>query len=255
MTKGTKSQGSGPRMLSLLRCIASGERDFALKDLAQRSGLPPSTVHRLLEAWVEADLLERAGPKAYRMGPELFRLASLVTEKFELNRIARPTLERLWRTWQETASFCLLNSASRTMTVTDSIPSPHPLKYDMAVHSVIPLGWGSLSRAILAHLPQADIDAVLAADMRGPLSGKPLPPRAEMERELNRIRVRGYALYEDPIIGIAGVSAPVLQADVGVIGSLGVIMPASRFGRSVKARLPAAVLESARALSAMLIFH
>ena len=249
-----KRHGAGPRMLELLRCIATGEREFALKELADTAGLPASTAHRLLDYWVQWDLLERGGPKAYRMGPELFRLASLVTQKFAVNRAARPWLERLWKQWQETVSFCLLSPSSRTMTVAESIPSPHPLKYDLVVHSVIPLAWGSLGRAILAQLPPADIEAVLAHDDRGPLSGKPLPPRAELHRELSRIRSRGFALYYDPVVNVAGVSAPVLQANVGVIGSIGVVMPASRFGKSVKERLPGAVVRSARQLSAALGF-
>jgi IclR family transcriptional regulator, acetate operon repressor len=241
-------------MLELLRCISSGEREFALKDVADKTGLAPSTVHRLLDPWVQYDLLERAGPKAYRMGPELFRVASLVTQKFELNRLALPVLEQLWKQWQETACFCLLNPSSRTVTVAETIASPHPLKYVLAPHSVISLAWGSLGRAILAHLPAPDIEAAMQHDRRGPLSGKPLPPQQELEKELGRIRNRGYALYEDAALNVAGVSAPVLQANVGVIGSLGVIMPASRFGKPVKSRLPDAVVAAARQLSGTLGF-
>jgi DNA-binding IclR family transcriptional regulator len=36
---------------------------------------------------------------------------------------------------------------------------------------------------------------------------------------------------------------------IGVIGSLGVIMPATRFGKSVRQRLPAAIVDGARRLS------
>jgi DNA-binding IclR family transcriptional regulator len=72
---------------------------------------------------------------------------------------------------------------------------------------------------------------------------------------MERIRSRGYALYEDLELNIAGISAPVLQANVGVIGSIGVIMPASRFGKSVKSRLPATVVAAARQLSSTLGFE
>ncbi len=255
MAVGVKSQGAGPRMLELLRCISAGEREFALKEVSEKTGLAPSTVHRLLDSWVQCDLLERAGPKAYRMGPELFRVASLVTQKFELNRLARPVLQQLWQQWQETATFCLLNPSSRTATVAESITSPHSLKYELAQHSVISLAWGSLGRAILAQLPAEYLEAAMQRSPHGRLSGKPLPPRRELELEMGRIRSRGYALYEDAVLNVAGVSAPVLQANVGVIGSVGVIMPASRFGKSVKSRLPATVVAAARQLSGILGFE
>jgi len=252
MLPGAMPRGSGPRMLELLRCIAAGEREFALTEIAQKTGLAFSTVHRLLDSWVQFDLLERAGPKAYRIGPELFRTASLISQKFALDRLARPILEEIWHTWHETTSFCVLNRSARTATVTESLASPHPLKYVITPHAVISMPWGSLGRAILAHLPADDVAMVLARDRLGPLSGRKLPPRREIDRDLARIRSRGYALFEDRALNIAGVSAPVLQLNKEVIGSLGVTMPASRFSKRVKADLPAAVMEGAGRLGAAL---
>jgi DNA-binding IclR family transcriptional regulator len=252
MVAGAESRGAGARTLELLRFIASGEREFALKDLAERAGLAPSTVHRLLDFWVQRDLIERAGPKAYRLGPELFRLASLIVQKFELQRIARPLLEALWTEWQETASLCLYKPSMHTATVAESIASPHPLQLVVAPYSEISLAWGSLGRAILAQLSPDEVEAVLAHDHHGPLSGRPLPSRRALQAELRLIRDRGYALYEDDAMNIAGVSAPVFRAGGTVEGSVGVTMPASRFGKVVRDKLPGAVVESARRLSAAL---
>lgn len=243
------SRGAGARTLELLRCIALGEREFALKDLAAHAGLAPSTVHRLLELWVRRDLVERAGPKAYRLGPALFRLASLIVQKFDLPRIARPFLEALWTEWQETASLCLYEPAMHTATVAVSIASPHPLQFVLAPYSEISLAWGSLGRSILAQLPVHQIDLVLAHAQRSPLSGRPPPARGALRKELRVIRARGYALYEDDAMNIAGVSAPVFATGGEVVGCIGVTMPASRFHKSIRERLPASVLQTARRLS------
>lgn len=62
MGSSTESRGAGARTLELLRHIAAGESAFALQDLAARTGLAPSTVHRLLDLWVQRDLIEREGP-------------------------------------------------------------------------------------------------------------------------------------------------------------------------------------------------
>ncbi len=252
LAESANSRGAAARTLELLRHIATGDREFALKAIAEKAGLAPSTTHRLIDQWVRQDLLERSGPKSYRMGPELFRLASLVRQKFAVNRLARPYLESLSGQWHETALFCLYHPSSRTATVGESISSPHPLRYELTVHSPVSLAWGSLGRAILAHLPAADIEAVLAQDPRGPLSGKSLPPRRALMRELALIRASGCAVYEDREMNVAGASAPVLHEDARVIGCLGVIMPASRFGKAIRRRLPAAVRHSARDLSAAL---
>lgn len=252
MGSSAESRGAGGRTLELLRHIAAGECEFALQDLAARAGLAPSTVHRLLNLWVQRDLIEREGPKAYRLGPELFRLASLIVGKFELPRMARPFLDALWTEWQETVSFCLYKPAARTATVAESIASPHPVQLVLTPYSEISLAWGSLGRAILAQLSHEEIDAVLAHDHHSPLSGRPLPSHRVMQEELRLIRERGYALYEDDTMSIAGVSAPVLGPGGAVVGSLGVTMPASRFREVVRKRLPGTVVDSARRLSAAL---
>src|SRR3954451_20178503 len=92
----TEVDSAAGRVLRLLRYIAEGDREFALKDLVDRTGLAPSTTHRLLGFLVQADLVEHAGPKAYRLGPELFRMSALVLQKFALHKLARPLLQELW---------------------------------------------------------------------------------------------------------------------------------------------------------------
>lgn len=245
-----EADGAAARVLRVLRCVAEGEREFALKDVAARTGLAASTTHRLLGFLVQADLVERAGPKMYRLGPELFRLGALVLQKFELHKMARPLLHELWTQWQETCSFCLYKPATRTATVVETIRTPHPLQFVLEPHAEISLAWGSMGRSILAFLPDADVEAVLAEDRRGPLSGKHLPTRKAMRQDLERIRQRGYAVYEDKPLDLAGVTAPVFGPAGEVVGCIGLTMPASRFRKPDEAELCAAVLDKARRLTA-----
>lgn len=245
-----EADSAAARVLRLLRCIAEGDREFALKDLVDRTGLAPSTTHRLLGFLVKADLVEHAGPKAYRLGPELFRMGALVQQKFELHKLARPLLHELWTHWQETCSFCLYKPATRTATVIETLRTPHPLQFVLEPHSEISLGWGSMGQAILAFLPDQEIEVVMALERRGPISGKSLPTRRAIRQDLERIRRRGYAVYEDTTLDLAGVAAPVFGPGGIVVGCLGVTMPASRFRKADEAELCAAVLDKAQRLGA-----
>jgi DNA-binding IclR family transcriptional regulator len=245
-----EADSAAGRVLRLLRCVAEGEREFALKDLVARTGLAPSTVHRLLGFLVQADLVAYAGPKAYRQGPELLRIASLVLQKFDVQKLAGPRLHELWTQWQETCSFCLYKPATRTAVVVETIRTPHPLQFVVEPNTELSLAWGSMGRSILAHLPSGDVDAVLAHDRRGPLSGGSLPTRKSIYEELGRIRQRGYAIYEDKTLDVAGVAAAVFGPAGTVVGSIGVTMPASRFRKRDQPELTAAVMDKARHLSA-----
>jgi DNA-binding IclR family transcriptional regulator len=240
-------------MVRILQCVAEEQGPFSVRPLANQLKLPPSTVHRLLQQLVMTGMVERADRDAYRPGQELFRMASLLMRRFDVRTVARPLLLELWRQWQETCSICLYAPAERAATVLDTIPSPHPVRYVIEASATLPLAWGSLGRSMLAFLAQEDIDKVIEQSKRGPLSGAPAPPRAELLQQLGRIRRRGYAVYEDRVkLDIAGVAAPVFGSAGTVIGCLGVTMPASRYKARDRARLGAAVAGAAARLTAAL---
>jgi DNA-binding IclR family transcriptional regulator len=245
--------GAGARTVRLLQCVAEMGEEFSVTALARRLELAPSTVHRLLQPVVSTGMIERSGVDSYRPGRELFRMASLLVQRFDVRGIVRPILRALWTEWQETCSLCLYDSASHTAKVVDTIASAHPLQYVIDPAATLSLAWGSLGRSILAYLPDEHVDIVLAASKRGPLSGKKAPPRAEMLAELRRIRRRGYARYEDrAVLNIAGIAAPVFSGHSAVLGSIGVTMPATRFRSCDSRALAEAVVAAAARVSSAL---
>jgi DNA-binding IclR family transcriptional regulator len=251
MARVESTGGAGARIVRILQCIAEGQSEFSVRPLATQVQLPPSTVHRLLQQLVKTGMIERADIDAYRPGRELFRMASMLVRRFDLRTVARPTLLELWKQWQETCSLCLYAPTERAAKVLDTIPSPHPVRYVIEASATLPLAWGSLGRSILAFLASEDIDKVLEQSQPGPLSGASAPSRADLLKELGRIRRRGYAVYEDRVrLDIAGVAAPVFDSAGSVIGCMGVTMPASRFKAKDRGGLGAAVAGAAGRLTA-----
>jgi DNA-binding IclR family transcriptional regulator len=188
-------------------------------------------VHRLLRVLVRAGLVERGRGQSYRPGRELYRIAWLLRAKFDVGAAARPLLERLSTRWRETTVLAVYNPARRRATVQEVVLTQHPLRFVLEPGTELALPWGSLGRAILAQLPGEDRDAILAGSSSGPLSGRPLPKRAALRAELERIRTRGVAVYFDPAFELAGVAAPVFGRNHQLFGCVGVIMPTRRFER------------------------
>lgn len=244
--------GSGPRLIRLLTLVAEGPRQFTLGDLAGRSGLPVSTVHRQLQILVRSGMVERGRDQSYRLGRELYRIAALLRGHFDFNTLARPFLERLWSDSHETAVLCAYKPGSLTASVIDAILTPHPLRFMVEIGMELTLPWGSLGRAMLASLPARDVDRVFAEARTGPLSGRPLPPAAEMRAELARIRAQGFADYYDPSYDVAGVAAPLYDTQRQVVGCIGVTMPSQRFGLHDRDALTALVRDSALELSRLI---
>lgn len=246
---GEKVEGSGRRLLLLLQVIAGMEAEFSLKDLASRADLPLSTVHRLLQILLEANMAERGAGLSYRRGVKLLQLASTLIQDMDPQEAAQPVLRDLWQAWQETAVLAVYRPQSRTAMVVDAIPAPHPLRFVIERYTEVSLPWGSFGRAILAHLPPQECEAVLAVRRKSPLTGREPPAVHEALEDLARIRRDGVAIYVDLPIDVAGMAAPVFGAQRTVIGCIGLAMPGSRYGDYDKAAMCTAVSDAARRVS------
>lgn len=240
-------RGAGARSLALLKLVAEFGADFSLSDIATRAGLPVSSAHRLLQSLIEADLVERASGQAYRPGAEFFAIARLLLKKADRSLAVRPLLQELWEQWHETCAFCLYQPHSASALVIDTIQTPHALRYVMEPQTEISLVWGSLGRAILAYLPAAEREAAIrAAPQTGPLSGKQMPSKRTLAAELAEVQRRGAAIYKNVALDLAGVAAPILKADGSVGGSVGVLMPNSRFGKQTATAMVESVKSAAQ---------
>ena len=246
-------RGSADRLIHLLKLIAAGPYHFSLGDLAARAQLPASTVHRLLQVLLRAGLTERGPGQSYRVGRELYRIASQLVARFDLTRSAHPLLEQLVSEWHETAVLCAYSPAARRAVIADVVMTPHPLRFSVEKGNAIELPWGSIGRAILAFLTPGEIEAVLRDAKVGPISGRSRPPRDEMEGELAAIRKDGFARYFNPGFDLAGIAAPVFGSGHEILGCIGVTMPSRRYRQHAQDQLALAVRDAARELSSLAV--
>lgn len=245
----TVPSGSAGRLAYLLKLVAAEPHAFTLGQITERSSLPASTVHRLLQEMCKAGLVERTAGQRYKPGRDLYLMASQLVSRFDLARSARPFLEALVERWKETVVLCAYSPVRHDAVIADAELTPNPLRYAVEIGRVVELPWGSLGRAILANLRPSEIQAVLRATKVGPISGRTVPPWAELESALATIREQGYSRFYDAENDIAGIASPIFGADGEVLGCLGVTMPSKRYQVHLEDDLSLAVRDAARAVS------
>ena len=242
-------RGAADRVAYLLKLVASGPARFSLSEISERAALPQSTVHRLLQALVRSGLVERGAGQTYRPGRELNRMASQLVSRFDLVSTARPWLKELVRDWHETAVLCIYSPVEQIAVIADVELTSHPLRFAVDRGVEISLPWGSLGRAVLAFLPEGEIEAVIRRSTTGPLTGRPRLPRDELGRELAVVRANRYSRYFDPAIDIAGIAAPIFRSDGAILGCIGVTMPSKRYQLHIEDNLVLAVVEAAQMIT------
>lgn len=83
------------RMFALLDVLAGHEQPAALKVLAERTGLHPSTAHRILNDLAWGGLVERSSAGHYALGPKFIALGNLSRTRLDLVRAATPLMKQL----------------------------------------------------------------------------------------------------------------------------------------------------------------
>ena len=216
--------------------------------------LAPSTVHRLLDILVRDGMVERDKvERCYCIGPELFRVAARIVERYDIRTLALPVLREVVALCDETCFLGLYLPIPHKMIFAEKVDSSQLLRYQLPMNTPMSVLWGASGIAILAYLPPDQIDLILAEEGPAPGSGEALPSRAALDRQIARIKACGFVItHGQKIAGAVGISAPVFGVDGTVVGSLGVTVPHSKLKAADERRLGLLLSEKAAALSSRL---
>src|SRR5699024_5643253 len=81
------------RQLRILDAFDAGTVFLSLSEIAERSGLPMTTTHRLVAELVEERMLERLSDRSYQLGLRLWELAARTPRAMGLREIAAPMVQ------------------------------------------------------------------------------------------------------------------------------------------------------------------
>ena len=214
------------RCVALLDLLADGPK--SLRSLADASGLPRPTAHRLLVALEAHRLVARDPTGSFRLGPRLTELAAVAGPELDLASLAGPVLDRLHQATGESVQLYVRSGEHRLCIAARDAGTG--LRDSVPVGALLPLDVGSGGKVLLAWSPAGG--GVAAA-------------------ELATVRSRGWAASvaeREP--GVASVSAPVLR-DGLLLAALCVSGPVSRLGQAPGRKLSSLVVSAAAELSGL----
>lgn len=234
------------RWLAIL--VAFEDQDaWGVRELAAHAGLAPSVVHRVLH---DMDALGLVSPGArkgqFRVGPELARLAVLVSDRLDVRRMARPALEQAARLIDETVILALYSPTRQQFWAVDAAEPEHPIRYIWeSLRRWSDLHLGASGHAILAFLPEADRERIIGT--------RPGAERRRLRARLAETRSRGYATsHGDRFLGAVGIAAPVRDATARIVGDIIAGWPDNRTSAEKERMVARAVVAAANTLSANL---
>ena len=182
------------RAFDLLEALGDGG-ELGVTELANRTGLVPSTAHRLLHTLAKRGYVSQSSESGrYLLGYKVVEVASGLEHRLErLRVVARPHLEGIQRETGETVNLVVLD-ADRVVYV-DQVEGSRQVRMFTTVGTSVPAHTTGSGKAILANGPSEAVEALYGG--REPLqrlTEHTLTTLDALEDDFARIRRRGYAL-------------------------------------------------------------
>jgi IclR family acetate operon transcriptional repressor len=198
---------------------------LTLSDLARRTRLPKSTLHRIAGQLVQWGVLDRAG-EGFRPGLRLFEWGSLVPHQRELRSAAVPFMEDLYESTHETVHLGVLDGLE--VVYVDKITGHRRVSVPTSIGGRMPTYCTALGKAILAFSPPDVVERVIARGL-APRTRYTIVVPPLLCEELARVRRDGIAYdREESTLGVTCAAAPVLDAKGLALASLSVTGPTVR---------------------------
>lgn len=215
------------RSLELLELLKEASHKFTIAELSEKTGLPPSTVHRILQTFcTKRYVIRDEHAHTYQLGPALISLGRAAANNVRMQEAALPILKNLSYVTRED-SYLIIQVGDKGL-VLDKVDGPNHLKvveefgYEMDLHC------GAIRKVLLAYQDEDYIKYYLDNLLDRP-EAFPQISRNALAQELAGIREHGIAVSHGEYVHDAvGIGAPIFGIEGRVSASVGIIAPYSR---------------------------
>jgi DNA-binding IclR family transcriptional regulator len=201
--KASYGVASVERALAILSVFRTHGRSLTLKQLTDATKLNASTILRLLASLERHNFVVRMEHGMFQLGSQLLTLGMIYQRSFRLEEYVVPSLHRLSRLTQESATLFVQDQGE--MLVLLRVNSPQPVREDFSAGDRLPLSAGAAGH-------------VLATFANGI---KATPPEAFSKLPI--VMLGG--IHPD----VGAVAAPVFDASEALIGAMTISGPKARF--------------------------
>lgn len=246
---GRQSVKSLFKMLEVLEAFSATEPELSVVEIARATGLPRTTVHRIVDSLRSVGFLEQdASRDRYRLGLKLFELGGSALMNLPLYREAPPFVDTLAKLSGEDVHLCIFDGAQMVFVNRRSqiAARPHNTVITMEASPCHSTGVG---KAALAFQSEVVIDRVIRAGLPRFTPNTIVEPK-KLKAELAAIRSRGYSIDDcehEPELRCVG--APIRNSAGRVFAAISASGPARRVTQERVPELAKIVMTHAELLS------
>ncbi len=216
------------RMFALIDVLASREEAISLKEISEKTGLHPSTTHRILNDLATGRFVDRPEAGNYRLGMRLLELGNLVKGRLNVRDAALLPMRELHKSIQQPVNLSM-RQGDEIVYIERAFSERSGMQVVRAIGGRAPLHLTSTGKLFLA---ADDPQRVRAYATRTGLSGhtrNSITQLPLLERELAKARQNGIARDNEELeLGVRCMAAGIYDDQSKLIAGLSISAPADR---------------------------
>lgn len=212
------------RTFTILEELSKYKEGCGVTALSHVVGLHKSTTHRLLLTLLNRGYVQKdAHTDRYMLGTKFLYLASALLDSMDLRSIARPYIQKLAKDTNETVHLAIREE--NEVVYIDKVESGRD--YSMRMYSRIgkrvPLYCTAVGKVLLSDVNFNQVQELIKENEMVKFTENTIDNHADLEKELNMIKKRGYGIDEiEHEQGIRCVAAPVYDRDGKIVASVSI---------------------------------
>ncbi len=236
------------RVLELFNGVEGG---LSLSEIAQRMGVRPGSIYPIVYTLQKFGYLDRdQETKKFRLGLRILALANLILSSLDIREKAKPVLKKLARELEVNAHLAILYEDE--VLYLDREEAAPSVVIPSVIGRRVPPHCTALGKVLLAFNKEAE-EKILAKAPFPALTPNTITSAEVLRRELERVRVQGYAVdWEEFHEGNICVAAPVRNYRGNVVAAISVSLLKTRLTQTPLERFVQVVTAAAHEISSSL---
>ncbi|MDE2080982.1 MAG: IclR family transcriptional regulator [Burkholderiales bacterium] len=216
------------RTFALLELLAAQPEPVSLKEISERTGLHPSTAHRILNDLAIGRYVDRPQAGSYRLGMRLLELGNLVKARLDVRDAALAPMRELHKLTHQPVSLSM-RQGDEIVYIERAYSERSGMQVVRAIGGRAPLHLTSVGKLFLAHDDPARVRSYATRTGLTGHTRNSITDLARLERELAHVRQQGSARDDEELeLGVRCMAAGIFDDQGKLLAGLSVSAPADR---------------------------
>ncbi|MER2048332.1 MAG: IclR family transcriptional regulator [Solibacillus sp.] len=195
--------------------------ELTFQEIIDLSGIPKSSVYRMLRSLEEMEFLEKGSDSKYRLGLLFLKFGQLVLGRIDLRKVAYPFMHELHNDVKEAINL-IVKDGDEAIYI-EKIDTKQKVRLYTSIGRKSPLYAGACSRAILSFLPDSEVETYLESINPKSFANGTITEKDKIYETIKQARIDGYTISHSELENhTAAIAAPIFNHNGEVIAGISI---------------------------------